>query len=75
MTATISKDHRYQVRLNPKMDENMVDLANRLGKDQAEVFHKAMRLYIAVKNQQLKEIGTRFFYETPEGKIVEIVNI
>ena len=42
--------------MNPKLDEDMVKLAKRLGKDRYDVFSSAMALYIALKNRQLEEL-------------------
>ena len=67
----------------PKMDEDMVDLANRLGEDRFEVFNRAMALYIAIKNRHLDQLKAegkdlksplRVFLETQSKKIEFISN-
>ena len=69
-----TKERWYEVRMDPKMDEDMGKLAERIGKHRAEVFHRTMRLYIAVKNRQLDQEGRdpesplRVFLEDPHGK-------
>ncbi|KKZ10616.1 MAG: hypothetical protein TH68_10020 [Candidatus Synechococcus spongiarum 142] len=71
----------YEVRMDPQMDKDMGQLAKRLGKHRAEVFHRAMRLYIAVKNQQLDqedrnpESPLRVFLEDAQGSKTEVVGL
>ena len=61
--------------MHPKMDKDMGDLAEQLGQHRAEVFHRAMRLYIAVKKQQLAQEDLRVFLEDAQGSKTEIVGI
>ena len=76
-----AKGRWYEVRVDPKMDEDMGKLAKRLGKHRAEVFHRAMRLYIAVKNRQLDqesrdpESPLRVFLEDTEGSKTEVIGV
>ena len=76
-----AKGRWYEVRMDPKMDEDMGKLAKRLGKHRAEVFHRAMRLYIAVKNRQLDqesrdpESPLRVFLEDTEGSRTEVTGV
>ena len=76
-----AKERWYEVRVDPGMDEDMGKLAKRLGKHRAEVFHRAMRLYIAVKNRQLDqesrdpESPLRVFLEDTEGSRTEVIGV
>ena len=76
-----AKERWYEVRVDPKMDEDMGKLAKRLGKHRAEVFHRAMRLYVAVKNRQLDqesrdpESPLRVFLEDTEGSRTEVIGV
>ena len=44
---------RYEVRVHPSLDKDMDKLAKRLKQNRSQVFHRAMRLYIELKNRQL----------------------
>ena len=54
--ATIARKHLYEVQMHPQMDEDMGKLADRLQQDRVEVFHRAMALYIALKNHHLDQL-------------------
>ena len=75
-----TKERWYEVPMDPNRTEDMGQLAERLGKHRAEVFHRAMGLYIAVKNRQLDQEGRdpesplRVFLEDAHGK-TEVIGV
>lgn len=64
----------YEVRMDPQMDEDMGKLAKRLSANRAEVFRRAMRLYVAVKNRQLDDQSSLFLEDT-QGNRTEITGV
>lgn len=64
----------YEVRMDPQMDKDMGQLANRLSANRAEVFRRAMRLYVAVKNRQL-DAQSCLFLEDAQGNRTEITGV
>ncbi len=64
----------YEVRMDPQMDEDMGKLAERLSENRAEVFRRAMRLYVAVKNRQLDH-QSHLFLEDAQGNRTEITGV
>ncbi|SAY38310.1 hypothetical protein [Candidatus Synechococcus spongiarum] len=64
----------YEVRMDPQMDEDMGQLAKRLSANRAEVFRRAMRLYVAVKNRQLDDRSS-LFLEDAQGSRTEITGV
>ena len=64
----------YEVRMDPQMDEDMGKLAQRLSASRAEVFRRAMRLYVAVKNRQLDDQSS-LFLEDVQGNRTEITGV
>ena len=64
----------YEVRMDPQMDEDMGQLAQRLSASRAEVFRRAMRLYVAVKNRQLDDQSS-LFLEDAQGNRTEITGV
>lgn len=67
-------EHWYEVRMDPQMDEDMGKLAERLKASRGEVFCRAMRLYVAVKNRELDH-QSRIFLEDQQGKKTEIIGV
>ena len=65
----------YEVRMDPQMDEDMGHLAQRLNANRAEVFRRAMRLYVAVKNRQLDDDQFCLFLEDAHGNRTKITGI
>ena len=71
---------RYKVDMPPEMDDDMGELAERLGVDRSEVFCYAMMLYIELKKRQLdqeeksSELPFHIFLENEEGHRIEFVD-
>ena len=73
-----TKERWYEVRVvDPELDEEMGELAKRLNKNRAQVFHRAMRFYIEVKRRQLDERNSeaplRMFLDNEKGKRIEFI--
>ena len=77
-----TKERWYEVRVvDPKLDEEMGELAKRLNKNRAQVFHRAMRFYIEVKRRQLDyqenpedpEDRLHMFLDNKKGKRIEFI--
>ena len=62
---------QFHVTTPDDLARDMSDLASRLGVDQAEVFRRAMSLYIRAKRDE----GARILLEDPQGRITELVGI
>lgn len=65
---------RFEVRLDPRMDADMERIADRLEVDRAEVFRRAMTLYLRAKEEELDH-HARFFLEDPQGKRTELIGV
>jgi len=60
--------------MDPRMDEDMGKLAERLHKSRGEVFSRAMRLYLEVKTRELDH-ESRVFLQDRQGKKIEIIGV
>lgn len=73
-------DLRYELYMDPEMDHDMEELAQLLGlgndvcETRAEVFRRAMRLYVAVKHHQF-DYNSRLIMEDERGNQTEIVGV
>ena len=69
-----TKERRYEVRMNPGMDDCVKQLAHDIDGDITDVFNRAMRLYYEVKTRQLKQ-NVRVLLEDSNGTQTEIINV
>ena len=69
-----TSEQRYEVRMDPRMGEDMGKLAERLHKSRGEVFSRAMRLYLEVKTRELDH-ESRVFLQDKHGKKIEIIGV
>ena len=69
-----TSEQRYEVRMDPRMDEDMGKLAERLHKSRGEDFSRAMRLYLEVKTRELDH-ESRVFLQDRQGKKIEIIGV
>lgn len=65
---------RFEVRVDPRMDADMERLAQDLQVDRAEVFRRAMTLYLRAKRDEL-ENHSKFILEAPDGQKTELIGV